>query len=180
MTFAVMQEEFAQYNTDLVGLSVDGLYSHIAWLRTIEQKISYRGHSNVLVTFPLIDDHTVEVSMKYGMIMPGEGGSSTVRAVFIIDPKGIIRTIIYYPLSTGRNFPELLRVIKALQTADEFGVATPPTGCRANPSLCRCPARAERPRSVWTVPPKKNSPARTGYFCTKKLTEAEIDSRLKV
>ncbi len=125
MTFAAMEEEFAKLNCKLVGLSVDGLYSHIAWLRTIKEKIEFKGLKNVEVKFPLIEDITMEVANKYGMMQPGESSTKAVRAVFVIDPKGIIRTIIYYPLSLGRNFDELHRVIVALQAADAFGVATP-------------------------------------------------------
>ena len=125
MTFASMEKQFNAANCKLVGLSVDGLYSHIAWLRTIKEKIEYKGMKNVEVTFPLIEDITMEIAGKYGMIQPGESNTKAVRAVFVIDPKGIIRTIIYYPLSLGRNFDELYRVVIALQTADEFSVATP-------------------------------------------------------
>ena len=107
MTFASMEDEFTALNSKLVGLSVDGLYSHIAWLRTIKEKIEFKGMKNVEVKFPLIEDITMEVAGKYGMIMPGESTTKAVRAVFVIDPKGIIRTIIYYPLSLGRNFDEL-------------------------------------------------------------------------
>ena len=109
MTFASMQQEFADYNTALVGLSVDGLYSHIAWLRTIKDKITFRGMKDVEVTFPLIEDVSMKIAEKYGMIMPGEDSTKAVRAVFVIDPEGKIRTVIYYPLSLGRNFDELLR-----------------------------------------------------------------------
>jgi peroxiredoxin (alkyl hydroperoxide reductase subunit C) len=91
ITFASLTEEFAKYNTALVGLSVDGLFSHIAWLRTIHEKITFRGMSNVEVTFPLIEDITMEVAQKYGMIMPGESSTKAVRAVFVIDPHGTIR-----------------------------------------------------------------------------------------
>ena len=125
MTFASMEDEFTALNTKLVGLSIDGLYSHIAWLRTIKDKIEFNGMKDVEVTFPLIEDITMEVARKYGMIMPGEDSTKAVRAVFVVDPKGIIRTIIYYPLSLGRNFDELKRVIIALQTADALSVATP-------------------------------------------------------
>ena len=125
MTFATLQSKFNEANCKLVGLSVDGLYSHIAWLRTIKEKIEYKGMKNVEVTFPLIEDITMEVAQKYGMIMPGESNTKAVRAVFVIDPQGIIRAIIYYPLSLGRNFDELYRIVIALQTADEFNVATP-------------------------------------------------------
>jgi len=125
ITFASMEEQFAEAGCKLVGLSIDGLYSHIAWLRTIKEKIEYRGMKDVEVNFPLIEDITMEVAKKYGMIQPGEDTTKAVRAVFFIDPKGMIRTIIYYPLSLGRNFDELYRVLLALKTADEFGVATP-------------------------------------------------------
>ena len=125
MTFASMQGEFEALNTQLVGLSVDGLYSHIAWLRTIKEKIEYKGMKNVEVTFPLIEDITMNVAKTYGMLQPGESTTKAVRAVFFIDPKGIIRTIVYYPLSLGRNFDELKRIIIGLQTADAYSVALP-------------------------------------------------------
>ncbi|MFA6799356.1 MAG: peroxiredoxin, partial [Bacteroidales bacterium] len=118
MTFATMEKQFEEANCKLVGLSVDGLYSHIAWLRTIKEKIEYKGMKDVEVKFPLIEDITMEVANKYGMLMPGESNTKAVRAVFFVDPKGIIRTIIYYPLSLGRNFDELYRVLIALKAAD--------------------------------------------------------------
>ena len=120
-----MENKFKEANCDLVGLSVDGLYSHIAWLRTIKDKIEYKGMKDVEVNFPLIEDITMNVAKKYGMIQPNEDTTKAVRAVFFIDPKGVIRTIIYYPLSLGRNFDELYRVLIALQTSDEIDVATP-------------------------------------------------------
>ena len=125
ITFASMQDQFAEANCKLVGLSIDGLFSHIAWLRTIQEKIEYRGMKNVEVTFPLIEDITMEVAKKYGMIQPGEDTTKAVRAVFFIDPRGIIRTMIYYPLSLGRNFDEIYRALIALKAADEFDIATP-------------------------------------------------------
>jgi peroxiredoxin 2/4 len=125
ITFASLENKFAEANCKLVGLSVDGLYSHIAWLRTIKDKIEYKGMKNVEVKFPLIEDITMTVARKYGMIQPGESSTKAVRAVFYIDPNGMIRAIIYYPLSLGRNFDELHRVLIGLQTADAFSVATP-------------------------------------------------------
>lgn len=125
MTFATMEEQFNEANCKLVGLSIDGLYSHIAWLRTIKEKIEYKGMKDVEVNFPLIEDITMDVAKKYGMIQPNEDTTKAVRAVFFIDPKGIIRAMIYYPLSLGRNFDELYRVVIALQAADEFEIATP-------------------------------------------------------
>lgn len=125
MTFAKMENDFKKLNTQLIGLSVDGLYSHIAWLRTIKDKIEFRGWKNVEVKFPLIEDITMDIAKKYGMIQTGESSTKAVRAVFFIDPAAKIRAIIYYPLSMGRNFEELKRVLIGLQTADKFDVATP-------------------------------------------------------
>lgn len=125
MTFASMQDQFEEANCKLVGLSIDGLYSHIAWLRAIKEKIEFKGMKDIEVKFPLIEDITMNVAKKYGMLQPNEDSTKAVRAVFFVDPGGIIRTIIYYPLSLGRNFKELYRVLIALKTADAFGVATP-------------------------------------------------------
>ena len=125
MTFANWEEKFNEANCQLIGLSVDGLYSHIAWLRTIKEKIEYKGMKDMEIKFPLIEDIKMDVAKKYGMIQPNEDNTKAVRAVFFVDPKGIIRAIIYYPLSLGRNFDELYRALIAMQTADEFGVATP-------------------------------------------------------
>lgn len=124
MTFASMIDEFKELNTELLGLSVDSLYSHIAWLRKI-QELEWKGLKNIEVKFPLIEDIKMEVAKKYGMIQPGQSDTQAVRAVFIIDPESKIRTILYYPLSTGRNFDEIKRIILALQKADKEGVATP-------------------------------------------------------
>ena len=124
MTFASMMDEFREINTELIGLSVDSLYSHIAWLRKI-QELEWKGMKNVEVKFPLIEDIRMEVASKYGMIQPGASNTQAVRAVFIIAPEGIVRTILYYPLSTGRNFQEIKRIVLALQKADSDNVATP-------------------------------------------------------
>ena len=124
MTFASMAEEFKALNTELIGLSVDSLYAHIAWLRRIHE-LEWKGMKNVEVNFPLIEDIRMEVAKKYGMIQPGQSNQQAVRAVFIIDPEAKIRLILYYPLSTGRNFDEIKRVLIALQKADEDNIATP-------------------------------------------------------
>lgn len=124
MTFGSMINEFKELNTELVGLSVDSLYSHIAWLRKI-QELEWNGKKNINITFPLIEDIRMDIAKRYGMIQPGQSNTQAVRAVFVIDPNGIIRTILYYPLSTGRNFDEIKRIILALQKADSDAVATP-------------------------------------------------------
>ena len=124
MTFASMMEEFEELNVQLVGVSVDSLYSHIAWLRKI-QELEWKDIKHPDVTFPLIEDIRMDVAKKYGMIQPGQSNTQAVRAVFVIDPEGIIRTILYYPLSTGRNFDEIKRIVLALQKADAENCATP-------------------------------------------------------
>ncbi|MDD3822676.1 MAG: peroxiredoxin [Sphaerochaetaceae bacterium] len=124
MTFASMQDDFKALDTELIGLSVDSLYAHIAWLRKIKE-LEWKGMKDVEVTFPLIEDIKMDVANKFGMIQPSQSNTQAVRAVFVIDPKGIIRTILYYPLTTGRNFDEIKRIILALQKADADQVATP-------------------------------------------------------
>ncbi|MBN1516898.1 peroxiredoxin [Candidatus Sumerlaeota bacterium] len=125
MTFATMQPEFEALNCQLLGLSIDSTYSHIAWLRTIKEKIEYKGMKDVEVTFPVISDLTMEVSRKFGMLQPGESNTQAVRAVFVIDPESKVRAILYYPLSTGRNMQEIKRMLIALQHADKHSIATP-------------------------------------------------------
>ncbi len=174
MTFAARESEFTKLNCKLVGLSVDGLYSHIAWLRTIKDKIEYKGMKNIEVKFPLIEDTTMEVAKRYGMIQPGESDTKAVRAVFIIDPKGIIRTIIYYPLSMGRNFDELIRALQALQTADAFSIATPadwrPGDDVIVPPAGSCGVAKDR------MERKEDMKCYDWFFCTKKI---EKDAVLK-
>lgn len=172
ITFASLEKQFDEANCKLVGLSVDGLYSHIAWLRTIKEKIEYRGMKDVEVKFPLIEDITMEVAKKYGMIQPGESNTKAVRAVFFIDPKGIIRAIIYYPLSLGRNFDELYRVLLALQTADEFGIATPadwrPGDDVIVPPAGSCGVAKDRMEG------KEDMKCYDWFFCTKKLEKEKV------
>ena len=125
MTFASMEKEFEELNCKLIGLSIDSHYSHIAWLRTIKEKIEYKGMKDIEVNFPVIADLTMEVACKFGMIQPCESNVSAVRAVFFIDPEAKVRALMYYPLSTGRNFQEIKRVLVSMQTVDTHNVATP-------------------------------------------------------
>ncbi|MBQ2747650.1 MAG: peroxiredoxin [Firmicutes bacterium] len=124
MTMASMKDEFDAMNVELLGLSVDSLYSHIAWLRKIEE-LEWNGIKNVKIDFPVIADLNTKVSTKYGMLQPNVSSTQAVRAVFVIDPEGIIRSIVYYPLTTGRNFDEIKRMIIALQKADRVHCSTP-------------------------------------------------------
>lgn len=119
MAFARIHPELQKRGVELMGLSVDSVTSHIAWVRNIEEK------TGVKITFPVIADLSRDVSMKFGMVHPGQSKTETVRTVFVIDPNQIIRLILYYPLTTGRNMDEIMRVVDALQMSDANGVATP-------------------------------------------------------
>ncbi len=117
--FARREGDFAAANTKLIGLSIDSVHSHLAWRENLKTTLG------VDLPFPIIADLDTKVAQLYGMIHPGEGATVTVRAVFVIDPKHKIRAIIYYPLNAGRNIDEVLRITKALQTADSHACATP-------------------------------------------------------
>ena len=172
ITFASMEDQFAEANCKLVGLSIDGLYSHIAWLRTIKEKIEYKGMKNVEVNFPLIEDITMEVAKKYGMIQPGEDTTKAVRAVFFIDPKGVIRTIIYYPLSLGRNFDEIYRALIALQAADAFDIATP-ADWRPGDDVIVGPA-GSCGTAKDRMDGKEEMECQDWFFCSKKLDKETV------
>lgn len=175
MTFANMEAEFAALNCQLIGLSIDGLYSHIAWLRTIKEKIAFKGMKNIEVKFPLIEDITMEVAKKYGMIQPGESSTKAVRAVFFIDPKGMIRAVIYYPLSLGRNFHEIKRALIAMQTADTYGIATPadwqPGDDVLVPTAGSCGVATERMEN------QEEMTCSDWFFCTKPLSIEKIKTK---
>lgn len=175
MTFAKREPEFTALNCQLMGLSIDGLYSHIAWLRIIKDKIDFKGMKNMEVKFPLIEDITMEIAKKYGMIQPGESSTKAVRAVFYIDPKGIIRALVYYPLSTGRNFDELKRALIAMQTADAYNVATPadwqPGDDVIIPTAGSCGVANERMNSN-----EEDMTCYDWFFCTKKLSLDEVNN----
>jgi len=117
--FAVDKDFFAARNTKLIGLSIDSIHSHLAWVNNVREK------TGVYMDFPIIADLDMKVSELYGMIHPSEETTAAVRAVFFIDPKGVIRMIQYYPLSVGRNMEEIKRSLVALQTVDAEGVALP-------------------------------------------------------
>lgn len=117
--FAKEEENFKKLNTKLMGLSIDSIHSHLAWVNNVKKNMG------ILMKFPIIADIDMKVSKLYGMIQPGESETAAVRAVFFVDPKGKIRLIMYYPLNVGRNMDEIYRALKALQTADENKVACP-------------------------------------------------------
>ena len=159
MAFSAVADDLKALNVQLMGLSIDSVHSHLAWIRNIKEKMG------VDIPFPIIADLDMKVAKKYGMIHPGQSNTSTIRTVFFIDDKSIMRAMIYYPLSNGRYIPEIVRLIKALQTTDKFGVSTPANW---------------QPGDKVVVPPPKNKvemekrlsegyECKDWYLCFKKI-----------
>ena len=123
MGFAREAETFKSMNCELLGLSIDSIFAHLAWVRSIKQ------HFGVDIPFPIIEDLKMDVARAYGMIHPGAADTQAVRATFFIDPNGILRAMVYYPMSNGRSINEFVRLLQALQTSDKHGVATPEAWC---------------------------------------------------
>lgn len=175
MTFQKMIDEFRELDTELVGLSVGTLTSHLAWVGAISE-IKWKDMENTEITFPIIDDLGMHVAKQYGMIHPNASGTTAVRAVFIIDPTGIIRAIIYYPAAVGRNFQEIKRLIIALQVHDEFGVSTPADWTPGDDILVSSPATSRDMRDI------KNRGAdydiKSWFLVFKKLSADKIKERL--
>ena len=166
MTFGSMIDQFDALNVQLLGLSVDSLYSHIAWLRKIRE-LEWKDKKHIDINFPLIEDIRMDIAKQYGMIQPGASNTQAVRAVFVIDPKGIVRTILYYPLSTGRNFDEIKRIVIALQKADRENVATPADWREGDdvivPTAGSCGTARERMEN-----PEKDTYCLDWFLCFKK------------
>ena len=119
MAFAKAYPTFQKLNCELLGLSIDSNYAHMAWVRNIKEKFG------IDIPFPVIEDLSMRVAHAYGMIQPGASDTSAVRSTFVIDDKGFLRAMIYYPMSNGRSIPEFVRLVTAMQTSDKYGVATP-------------------------------------------------------
>jgi peroxiredoxin (alkyl hydroperoxide reductase subunit C) len=141
MGFARAADRFQALNCELLGLSIDSVHSHIAWMRSIEEKFG------VEIPFPIIDDLSMNVAKAFGMIHPGASDTSAVRATFIIDPQGIIRAMVYYPMSNGRSVDEFVRLLTALQTSDAHKIATPENWQPGEPVIVPPPATAEAARA---------------------------------
>lgn len=159
MAFAKRHDEFRKLNTELLGLSIDSHYSHLAWIRNIKEKFG------VDIPFPIIADLDMKVAKTYGMIHPGAADTSAVRATFIIDDKGVLRAMVYYPMTNGRSIDEFIRLVTALQTSDANGIATPEGWQPGDKVIVPPPATADA------------AEARSGeghecvdwYFCKKAL-----------
>ena len=154
-------EKFKKLNCDLIGLSIDQVFSHIKWVQWIKENLDEK------IEFPVIADDRGQVSEKLGLVHPGKG-TNTVRAVFVVDPKHVIRTILYYPQELGRNFDEILRIVKALQVSEANGVAMPanwPENELIKDNVIIPPASDEK-----TAEERMNSEnCYDWWFCHKKL-----------
>jgi peroxiredoxin (alkyl hydroperoxide reductase subunit C) len=159
MAFAKRQSEFSELDTELLGLSIDSHYSHLAWVRNIKEKF------NVDVNFPIIADLDMKVANAYGMIHPGASDTSAVRATFIIDDKGILRAMVYYPMTNGRSIDEILRLVTALQTSDANGIATPEGWQPGDKVIVPPPATAEAAEARMN----EGYECTDWYFCKKSI-----------
>ena len=180
MAFQALSDELARINTALVGLSVGSVASHLAWIHAIHD-IKWRGWENMEITFPVIEDTGMKIAKMYGMIHPNASDTRAVRAVFIIDPSGIIRVILYYPASTGRNFDEIKRMVVALQTADAFKVATPADWWPGDDVLVGAPSTAVGMRRITQnmATGGAGRDVRAWFFAFKELVADDIETKLQ-
>lgn len=157
--------DFQHMNTKLLGLSVGALSSHLAWFDAIEKM-----PNGIKIDFALIDDLDMKVAQQYGMIQPNESDTSAIRAVFIIDPKSVIRTILYYPAILGRNLDEIKRIVMGLQVAQEFKVAIPVNWMPGDDVLNFAPTN--------TADMRKQNEQPTWFIKYKKLSQRDINEKL--
>ncbi|HHJ36606.1 MAG TPA: peroxiredoxin [Gammaproteobacteria bacterium] len=160
MAFAKRHDEFQAVNTELLGLSIDSHYSHLAWVRNIKEKFG------IDIPFPIIADLDMKVARSYGMIHPGAADTSAVRATFIIDDKGILRAMVYYPMTNGRSIDEFVRLVTALQTSDREKVATPEGWQPGDKVIVPPPATAEAAEARMN----EGYECTDWYFCKKTLS----------
>lgn len=176
--FGAMQQEFEALGCKLIGLSVGTNASHIAWLRSIRERIEFRGHRHVDIRFPLIADMSMEVARKYGMIQPGVSATAAVRAVFFIDPQATVRAVVYYPMQLGRNFDELKRVLVGLQTIDKYHVALPADWRPGDEIIVPAPATAEDVNGRIDTAAADGMKCYDWYFCTKPSPVARTKEKV--
>ena len=159
IAFSKAAPKFKEMNCELLGLSIDSLFSHLAWVNNIKEKF------DVEVPFPIIEDIKIEVAMAYGMIHPGANDTQAVRATFFIDPEGILRAMVYYPMSNGRSIDEFIRLLEAMQTSDANGIATPENWTCGAPVIVPPPKTQE----AMTKRPSEGYNTVDWYFSTKDL-----------
>lgn len=159
--FARLQDEFDRRAVRLIGLSVDSVYAHIAWVRSMEQ------HFGVSIRFPVIADLDMKVAQAYGMIHAGAASTATVRCVFVIDPEGLVRAMVYYPLTNGRNMAEILRLVDALQVHEQHQVATPANWQPGDPVILPAPVTQQGAEQRL----QEAHDVKDWYFATRTLTQ---------
>lgn len=177
ITFQSMMEKFKELNTDIIGLSIGTLPGHLAWIESI-RNLEFRGMRDTKITFPIIDDMKMDVARKYGMIHPHASDTRAVRAVFIIDTTGIIRAILYYPLTTGRKFDEILRILTALQVTDAFGVSTPADWMPGDDVVVPAPTTL-REMNIRMRNKSKGVDVKSWYLTLRNLSADEVWKKLK-
>ena len=175
LSFQSLQNDFQNINTEIIGLSVGAISSHLAWFRSIYNEINFKGWKNTAITFPVIADIDLKISTLYGMIHPNISDTKTVRAVFIIDPHGIIRTILYYPQTVGRNIKEILRTLIALQTNDAFGLSTPADWLPGEPVIEPSP---QTTKDMNKRIAKQNKNMQSWYLTFRELPEQKIYEKI--
>jgi peroxiredoxin (alkyl hydroperoxide reductase subunit C) len=159
LAFASIHDELKSLNVQLLGLSVDSISAHLAWIHDIKEKMG------VQIPFPVIADLNMKVAHKYGMIHPGQSSTAAVRCVFFIDDKGIMRAMIYYPLQNGRFMPEIIRLVKALQTTDKYKVSTPANWQPGDKVVIPAPKTAAEMEKR----PTEGYECKDWYLCYKKI-----------
>jgi len=159
LALAEMAPEFKKRGVELLGVSLDSVFSHIAWVRNIAENFG------VTIPFPIIADPNQEVAALYEMMMPGESKTETIRSVFVIDPTSVLRAMLYYPVAVGRNTAEILRLIDALQIADRLGAAIPANWKPGDPVAMPAPKTVEAAAQRAQTGPEYVD----WYFCKRKL-----------
>jgi peroxiredoxin (alkyl hydroperoxide reductase subunit C) len=157
--FARRAADFAALDTELLGLSIDSHYAHIAWVRSIKQTFG------VDIPFPIIADLDMKVAQAYGMIQPGASDTQAVRATFIIDPEGVLRAMVYYPMTNGRSVDEFLRLVQALQTSTRHKVATPENWRPGDDVIVPTPQTVDAAEARMT----EGFDTKDWYFSTRRL-----------
>ena len=161
MAFAGVRATLRDMGCELLGLSVDSIFSHIAWVRSLEEKFG------ATIDFPLVADTTGEVARRYGMTMPAESPTEPARVVYVIDDRQCIRAFMAYPMTTGRNVAEIVRLVAALQATDTHGVATP-AGWKPGDGVLAPPPRTQAMAQERAKAAGPNCP--DWYFCKRELS----------
>ncbi|MBU6375272.1 MAG: peroxiredoxin [Bdellovibrionales bacterium] len=163
VAFAKRAPEFEQIGCSLMGLSVDSVYAHIAWIRNIEERFA------VKINFPIIEDLSMQIASLYGMIQPAASHTSTVRSLFVIDDQGHLRAILTYPMTTGRSVSEVLRLVRALQSADKNEAATPEGWQPGDPMILSAPSTVADAETRAQKAQAAGWDCVDWYFCRKSL-----------